>query len=53
MLETLVVIFGLIGLLCRGHSALALENVALRQSPISWHVQPSNGPRPRAPRGGC
>ena len=31
MLETLVVIFRLIGLLCRGHGAVALENLALRQ----------------------
>ena len=30
MLETLVVIFRLIGLLCRGHGALALENLPLR-----------------------
>ena len=30
MLETLVVIFRLIGLLCRGYGAVALENLALR-----------------------
>ena len=31
MLATLIVILRLLGLLCRGHRAVALENLALRQ----------------------
>jgi hypothetical protein len=31
MLPTLVVLLGTLGLLCSGHRAVALENVALRQ----------------------
>jgi hypothetical protein len=44
MLATLVVILRLLGLLCRGHRAVALENLALRQQ-LAALTRPASGRR--------
>jgi hypothetical protein len=40
MLAALVVLLRTLGLLCSGHQAVALENVALRQQLSVLHPQP-------------